>query len=344
MEEVLLERRGVLGLITLNRPKALNALTLDMIHAMTGRLEEWAGDAAVATVLIRGAGERAFCAGGDIRALIQPGNAAYIAGFFADEYRLNRLIFRYPKPYVALIDGIAMGGGVGVSVNGALRIATEATLFAMPETGIGMFPDVGGSYFLPRCPGETGMYLGLTGTRLRATDCLYAGIADVYIGADSHGAMIERLAAGEAAEPVLRELAEAPGPAPLAGYRAAIDRCFAGGSVEDIVAALEGEGGDWAARTLEALAAKSPLALKVAFRQLREGRELEFESCMAMEYRLSQRVVPGHDFREGVRAAVIDKDGSPRWQPQTLAAVSDGMVAACFAPLAGGELTFEEGR
>ncbi|MDH3228439.1 MAG: enoyl-CoA hydratase/isomerase family protein [Alphaproteobacteria bacterium] len=340
MAEVLLERRGALGLITLNRPQALNALTLEMIHAMTDRLADWAADPAVAGVLIRGAGDKAFSAGGDIRALIRPDNADYIAGFFADEYRLNRLIFRYPKPYVALIDGIAMGGGVGVSVNGAFRIATGATLFAMPETGIGMYPDVGGSYFLPRCPGETGMYLGLTGARLDVADCLYTGIADVQIGAESHGAMIERLAAGDAAETVLRALAEPPGPAPLAEHREAIDRCFAGDSVEDIVAALEGEGGDFAARTLEALAAKSPFALKVAFRQLRQGRALDFEECMAMEYRLSQRVVPGHDFREGVRAAVIDKDRSPRWHPATLAAVSDDRVAACFAPLPGGELTF----
>ncbi len=340
MEDVLLETRGALGLVTLNRPKALNALTLEMIHAMTDRLQDWAGDPDVASVLIRGAGEKAFCAGGDIRALIRPDNAAYIAGFFADEYRLNRLIHRYPKPYVALLDGIVMGGGVGVSVNGAFRIATAATLFAMPETGIGMFPDVGGSHFLPRCPGETGMYLGLTGARLRAADCLYTGIADVEVGAESYGAMIDRLEAGEAPDSVLRDLAEAPGPAPLAAHRAAIDRCFAGGSVEDIVAALEGEGGDFAARTLEALAAKSPFALKVAFRQLRQGRGLGFEDCMAMEYRISQRVVPGHDFREGVRAVVVDKDGTPKWDPKTLAAVSDEMVAACFAPLPGGELEF----
>jgi enoyl-CoA hydratase/carnithine racemase len=341
MEEVLLERRGALGVITLNRPRALNALTLDMIHAMTARLGDWAADPSVATVLIRGAGDKAFCAGGDIRALVEPDNEAYIAGFFRDEYRLDRLIFRYPKPYVALLDGIVMGGGVGVSVNGAFRIATEATLFAMPETGIGMYPDVGGSYFLPRCPGETGMYLGLTGHRLRAADCLYAGIADVQIGAAGHAALIDRLASGESPDAVLRDLAEPPEPAPLAGHHAAIDRCFAGDSVEEIVAALEGEGGDWAARTLETLAAKSPFALKVAFRQLREGRALDFEAAMAMEYRLSQRVVPGQDFREGVRAVVVDKDQAPRWDPATLAEVSDDMVAACFAPLDGRELVFE---
>jgi enoyl-CoA hydratase len=343
MDEVLFERRGALGLITLNRPQALNALTLDMIHAMTSRLEDWGDDPGITAVLIRGAGDKAFCAGGDIRALIQPDNSAYIAGFFADEYRLNRLIFRYPKPYVALIDGIAMGGGVGVSVNGGLRIATEATLFAMPETGIGMFPDVGGSYFLPRCPGEIGMYLGLTGARLKAADCIYAGIADGDVGAAKHNVMIERMAEGEAPDSVLRDLSGSPGAPPLANHRAAIDRCFAGDSVEEIVVALEEEGGLWATQTLEALEGKSPFALKVALRQLRLGRALDFEECMAMEYRLSQRVVPGHDFREGVRAVVIDKDGAPQWRPETLAEVGEETVVACFAPLGDKELTFAEG-
>jgi len=340
MDDVVFERRSALGLITLNRPQALNALTLDMIHAMTDQLEEWADDPGVGAVLIRGAGDKAFCAGGDIRALIQPHNEAYIEKFFADEYRLNRLIFRYPKPYVALIDGIAMGGGVGVSVNGRLRVATEATLFAMPETGIGMFPDVGGSYFLPRCPGQIGMYLGLTGARLGAADCVYAGIADGHVGAAKHAVMIERMAEGEAPDSVLRDLASSPGSAPLAEHREAIDRCFAGDSVEEIVVALEEESGVWATRTLEALETRSPFALKVALRQLRLGRALDFEACMAMEYRLSQRVVPGHDFREGVRAAVIDKDRTPWWRPQTLAAVSEDMVVACFGQLGDKELVF----
>ncbi|UCH73330.1 MAG: enoyl-CoA hydratase/isomerase family protein [Rhodospirillales bacterium] len=344
MDEVLFERRGALGLITLNRPKALNALTLDMIHEMTTRLEDWAADSGVATVLIRGAGDKAFCAGGDIRALVEPDNAAYIAGFFADEYRLNRLIFRYPKPYVALIDGIAMGGGVGVSVNGGLRIATDTTLFAMPETGIGMFPDVGGSYFLPRCPGEIGMYLGLSGARLKAADCLYAGIADGHVATVKNAVMIARLEEGEAADSVLRDLSGSPGEAPLAEHRAAIDRCFAGDSVEEIIVALEDEEGAWAVKTLQALEGKSPFALKVALRQLRLGQALDFEDCMAMEYRLSQRVVPGHDFREGVRAAVIDKDRTPSWRPETLAAVSEEMVLACFASLGERELSFTAER
>lgn len=342
MEEILFETRGALGLITLNRPKALNALTLDMIHAMTDVLNTWAEDSEVHAVVVRGAGDRAFCAGGDIRTLydLNEDAAAFIAGFFGDEYRLNRLIFRYPKPYVALVDGIAMGGGVGVSVNGSHRVASEATLFAMPETGIGMFPDVGGSYFLPRCPGETGLYLGLTGARLKAADCIHAGICDVFVPRDRHGTAIDALADGGAASRVLEQFSADPGAAPLAGQRAAIDRCFAANSVEAIVEALEAEEGEWAGTALAALSKKSPFALKVAFRQLRRGRDLDFEDCMAMEYRLSQRIVPGHDFREGVRAVVVDKDNSPRWDPPTLAAVPDDRVEACFAPLGGHELTF----
>lgn len=342
MEEILFETRGALGLITLNRPKALNALTLDMIHAMTETLDVWAEDSDILAVVIRGAGDRAFSAGGDIRALydLDGDTAAYIAGFFRDEYRLNRMIFRYPKPYVALIDGIAMGGGVGVSVNGSLRIASEATLFAMPETGIGMFPDVGGSYFLPRCPGETGLYLGLTGARLKAADCIHAGICDAFVPRDRHDAVIGALAEGRHVSGILQEFAADPGEAPLDGQQAAIDRCFAGDSIEAVMDALEGEGGEWADATRAALLKKSPLALKVAFRQLRAGRMLDFEDCMAMEYRLSQRIVPGHDFREGVRAVVVDKDNDPRWDPSSLAAISDDMLEACFEPLGDNELTF----
>ena len=344
MDDILFETRGALGLVTLNRPEALNALTLDMIHALRDRLGAWQGDDSISAVLIRGAGEKAFCAGGDIRALydLDGGDGgAFIAGFFRDEYRLNRMIFRYPKPYIALIDGIAMGGGVGVSVNGAYRLATEATVFAMPETGIGMFPDVGGSYFLPRCAGETGMYLGLTGARLRAADCLHTGIAHGYVTTSAHDRLIELLAAGHDPAVTIQRLNQDCGEAPLAGHRAAIDRCFAGESVEAIVAAVQTEGGDWAAETLAALGQKSPLLLKVALRQLRAGHDLDFESCMAMEYRLSQRIVPGREFREGVRAAVIDKDRDPHWDPPVLAAVSDAAVEACFAPLDGEELTFE---
>ncbi|MEN8196049.1 MAG: enoyl-CoA hydratase/isomerase family protein [Pseudomonadota bacterium] len=340
--DTLFETQGALGLITLNRRKALNALTLDMIHAMTERLAEWAEDSDIAAVLIRGAGDKAFCAGGDVLALIRPDNAAFIEGFFRDEYRLNRMIFRYPKPYIALIGGIVMGGGVGVSVHGRYRIATERTLFAMPETGIGMFPDVGGAYFLPRLPGELGLYLGLTGARLKAADCLHAGLAEAYLPQDRHGDLLAGLADGRWPETLISELGGDAGPAPIAEYREGIDRCFSAASVEEIMSRLGDEDGEWAAKALAALRRMSPSALKIAFRQIHEGRQLDFEECMMLEYRISQRVVPGHDFREGVRALLVDKDMSPKWAPPTLAAVTDEQIDGVFAPLSGGDLTFPD--
>jgi enoyl-CoA hydratase len=340
--DIQFEAQGALGLITLNRPKVMNALTLDMIHAMTERLGAWARDPDIAAVLIQGAGEKAFCAGGDVLALIRPDNEAFIEGFFRDEYRLNRLIFRYPKPYIALIDGIAMGGGVGVSVHGRYRIATERTLFAMPETGIGMFPDVGATYFLPRLAGEVGLYLGLTGARLKAADCLHAGLAEAFVPLDRHGELLAGLADGRWPETLLAEFGGDAGPAPVAEHRQAIDQCFSAGSVAEIMDRLAAEGGDWAEKTLTSLGRMSPTALKIAYRQIREGRELDFEDCMMLEYRLSQRVIPGHDFREGVRALLVDKDMTPHWAPPTLAAVTDEQIDGVFAPLPGGDLTFPD--
>jgi enoyl-CoA hydratase len=340
--DILFETQGALGLITLNRPKALNALTLDMIHAMTERLGAWAADPDIKSVLIRGAGEKAFCAGGDVLALIRPGNEAYIERFFRDEYSLNRMIFRYPKPYIALADGITMGGGVGVSVHGRHWIATERTLFAMPETGIGMFPDVGGTYFLPRLPDQFGMYLGLTGERLKAADCRHVGLADAYIPLDRHGELLAGLADGRRPDSLLVELGEDAGAAPIAQNAASIKRCFSAASVEEIMRRLRGEPGEWAEKALAGLRRMSPSALKITFRQIREGSKRGFEDCMVLEYRLSRRVVPAHDFREGVRALLVDKDMKPRWQPPTLEAVPDSEVDGYFAPLPQGDLTFPD--
>ena len=332
------ERRGGLGLVTLDRPRALNALTLDMIRALDARLAAWAADASVRAVAIRGAG-KAFCAGGDLTALCE-GDAAYRRIFFRDEYRLDRRVFRFPKPYLALIDGVVMGGGVGVSVHGSHRVASERTLFAMPETGIGLFPDVGGGYFLPRRPGRIGMYLALTGARLRAADCLYAGIATHYVPGDRLDALVDALADGDV-EATLARFASDPGPPPLAEHRAAIDRCFAGSSVEAIVATLEAESGDWARTTRATLAAKSPTSLKLAFRQLSAGATLDFEAVLVMEYRLSQFCMAGHDFFEGVRAVVIDKDNAPRWRPATLAEVTEAEIDRAFRPLGDRDLRFD---
>jgi enoyl-CoA hydratase len=335
MTDVLFERRGAIGLITLNRPKALNALTGDMCLAMKAQLAEWAADAAVKTVVVRGTGERAFCAGGDIRALYESGKAGtpYALDFYRDEYRLNAAIKHYPKPYVALLRGIVMGGGVGVSVHGSHRVADASVTFAMPETGIGLFPDVGGSWFLPRLPGEIGMYLALTGERLKTADCLYAGVATHFVPAAQTEALTAALEDGAEPDLVLRSFAESPGEAPLANSREIIDRTFSEGSVDGILAALDADGCEWAHETAAVIRKKSPTSRKITFRQLREGRRLSFDDCMRMEFRMVSRVVAGHDFYEGVRAAIIDKDNAPQWQPPTLAQVSEAAIAAYFAPL-----------
>lgn len=340
--DILFEVEGALGLITLNRPKALNALTLDMIRALDAQLIEWATDPSIASVMIRGAGEKAFCAGGDVVALHQPGNDKLIVEFFRDEYRLNRTIFRYPKPYLALIDGFTMGGGVGVAMLGRYRVATERTMFAMPETGIGMFPDVGGTYFLPRLSGELGMYLALTGARLKGDGCIYAGLAEAVISSDRNDELLSGLAAGRLPDELLPGLKVEPGEPAVAEHRAVIDRCFVAASVEEIMGCLVAEGGEWAAKTLATMRRASPTAMKIAHRQLREGAKLDFEDCMILEYRLSQRVARGHDFPEGVRAILVDKDMSPKWAPSTLAEVTDKDMDGVFAPLPDGDLTFPD--
>jgi enoyl-CoA hydratase/carnithine racemase len=333
--EILFENRGAIGLVTLNRPKALNALTHDMCVAMKAQLDQWAQDDAVKAVVIQGAGERAFCAGGDIRSLYESGKAGtpYALDFYRDEYILNAAIKHFPKPYIALIQGIVMGGGVGVSVHGSHRVAGETTTFAMPETGIGLFPDVGGSYFLPRCPGQIGMYLGLTGARLRTTDSLYAGVVTHFVPMAKWPGLIDALAGGAAPDAVIAPLQESVPDTFLLDHRAAIDRIFALGSVEEILAALDAGHTDWGDDTAKAIRGKSPTATKIAFRQVREGGKLDFDDCMKMEWRMVNRVVKGHDFYEGVRATIIDKDGAPKWNPADLAAVTDVAIEAYFTPI-----------
>ncbi len=341
--EILHEVSDGIALVTLNRPAALNALTLGMVRALDPLLAGYAADPGIRAVVIRGAGDKGFCAGGDIRALYdsRARGESLTADFFREEYRLDRRIFTYPKPYIALMDGIVMGGGVGVSVHGAHRVVCEATAFAMPETGIGMFPDVGGSYFLPRLPGAIGMFLAMTGARLRAADCLYAGIGDAFVPMARHAELLARLRAGEAPDAVIANLSADPGPAPLAAVRPTLDRCFAAGSVADILTALDADGTIWAAQQAAAMRAKSPTSLKIAYRQLCLGRSLSFDDCLTMEYRLSQRVMAGHDFFEGVRAVVIDKDNAPRWRPERLDAVTEAAIDAYFEPLGAGDLRFD---
>jgi enoyl-CoA hydratase len=342
--EVLCERRGAAGTITLNRPQALNAITHDMVHDMRRALDGWAVDPAVTRIVVRGAGERAFCAGGDIRHLYELG----IAGrqeealtFWRDEYALNILIKNYPKPYLSLIDGIVMGGGVGVSLHGSHRVAGDRYAFAMPEVAIGFFPDVGATYALPRLPGATGTYIALTGERVRAADALALGLATHAVPSADHPALIEALIAGEAVEAALARFSLHPGEASLTPSRAVIDACFADDSVAGIVDRLDaagGRGSEFAAKTAGTIRTKSPTSLEIAYEQMRRGGALSFEEAMATEFRIVSRVVHGHDFYEGVRAAIIDKDGAPCWRPALLDQVPRDEVERYFAPLGPAEL------
>lgn len=332
--EVITRIEGSVGRITLNRPRALHALNLAMCEAMTAALLAWRDDPAVTSVLVDHAGERGFCAGGDIRMIAESGatDASEARAFFLAEYRLNHLMFEYSKPITAVVDGIVMGGGVGISEPAQIRIATERTTYAMPETGIGLFPDVGGGWFLPRLPGETGAWLALTGARLKAADTVALGIHTHFVASGSLEALkADLLSRGPDA---VAEHAADAGAAPLSSHREAIDKLFAFDTVEAIFVALEADGSDWALAQLATLRAKSPQSLKVTLRQLRAGRAMQtFAEVMAMEYRLGGRVVRTHDFQEGVRAVIVDKDNTPIWSPATLEGVTDDALDALFAPL-----------
>lgn len=348
--EILFERRGAIGLVTLNRPKALNALTLGMIRLMEPQLRAWNADTEVKAVVIQGAGDKAFCAGGDVVSLYEAGKAARegrgdgsaVRAFFSEEYILNRLIKRLSKPYVALIDGISMGGGVGLSEHGTHRIVTERTLFAMPETGIGLYPDVGGTYFLPRLPGQVGTWLGLTGDRLKAVDMLAIGAADAFVPSAQIDALVADLASGTPPDEAVAKVAEAAGDSSVTANRAAIDRCYGHDTVEAIVKALEAEGTDWAAGQLATLKRVSPTSLKVTLTAIRRGAKLDFEGCMKQELRLSLACLAGDDFYEGIRAALIDKDKKPVWKPADLAGVGPSDVERHFAEPVGGDLVFKD--
>jgi len=340
-DEIRFERVGRLGIVTLDRPRALNALTLGMIRHLDPMLASWAHDHAIEAVAIRGAGEKAFCAGGDVRAVYEAGRRGtdvLTYEFFFEEYRLNQRIHRYAKPYVALIDGIAMGGGLGLSVHGRYRVVTERTMMAMPETAIGLFPDVGGSWFLDRAPGKIGAYLALTGARIKAADALFAGLATHFVPAADLPALLDALT-HTSPEAALHRYAADPGPAPLATLKPRIDRAFAEPRVAGILAALEREG-EWGAATAADLARKSPTSLKATLRVLQLNHRHELEECLKREFRLVQRCMVGHDFYEGIRAVLVDKDHAPAWQPARLDDVSDEAIEAMFAPLDTGELDF----
>lgn len=320
---VVARRDGRVGRILLGRPQALNALDLSMIRGLTSALRAWQDEPEIHAVVVEGAGGRAFCAGGDIRAI----RAAAIAGdteaveaFFAEEYALNRLIAEYPKPYIALIDGICMGGGIGVSVHGTARVATEAALFAMPETGIGFFPDIGASYVLPRLPGAIGYYLGLTGARLTGADAVHAGLATHFVPRATLPALSEALARDGVAV-----LAGFAAPLPengLAPHRPVIDRCFGAPSVGEILDRLAAEPDAWARGAEAALWTASPSSLLWSFALLRRGAHRTLPAALAAELALTRRVTRHPDFQEGVRAMVVDKDRTPRWTPDRLEALT----------------------
>jgi enoyl-CoA hydratase len=340
MSEVLAYIQGRVGRIRLNRPKAIHALNTAMCLAISEALDAWRDDAAVEAVLIDHAEGRGFCAGGDIRMVAESGAGDGRAGrtFFFHEYRMNHRLFHYPKPVVAFMDGITMGGGVGISRPARFRVATENTKFAMPETGIGLFPDVGGGWYLSRLPGRVGQFLALTGARLDGAECLALGLATHYVHADRLEEAKARIA--ETPSNTAAILASVASPTPDARIirnHHAISRCFASDRLEDIIVALEAdaaEGDEWAAKELATLRTKSPQTCKVALRQLREGLAMpSFADEMRQEYAIASRVLVRHDFLEGVRAVIVDKDNAPEWDPATPEQVTDAMLDAIFAPL-----------
>ncbi|MFJ3725540.1 enoyl-CoA hydratase/isomerase family protein [Streptomyces sp. NPDC090045] len=337
-DQVLVHTAGRVGRLTLNRPRALNALTRAMVLRVEEALAAWESDPAVEAVVIGGAGERGLCAGGDIRSIYEDARSGGTASadFWRDEYRLNARIARYPKPYVALMDGIVMGGGVGISAHGTVRIVTERSRVAMPETGIGFVPDVGGTWLLSLAPGELGTHLALTGTAIGAADALLCGLADHFVPAEHLPALASDLARDSVHEVLERYVAPAPGGV-LPGHREWIDHCYAADTVEEIVARLSGSGVPEAKEAADTLLAKSPTALKVTLAALRRARELgPLERVLEQEYRISCAALASPDLVEGIRAQVIDKDRSPRWTPATLAEVAGADVERFFAPLGEG--------
>jgi len=344
--EILFEVKDGLGVMTLNRPKVLNSLSHTIILEMERVMPQWEKDPAVKAVVLRGAGDRAFCAGGDVAGLYREmhdvPNGTLRRDFFRDEYIVNRRIYRFAKPWISLIDGIDMGGGVGLSVHGSHSVASEKFLFAMPETTIGLFPDVGGGYFLTRLPGALGTFLALTSHRLKAADALWAGIVDAYVPTARMNDLQAALGAADLSGPdanrevdkVIAKFAEDAGAPTLPTMMQDIDRCFSAESLPEIVAKLKKKGGEWADKQLAALMKLSPISMAITLEQLKRCANRSFEDSMTIEYRMSQRCMQkGHDFFEGVRALLIDKDQKPKWNPATIEGVTPAMVEEHFRPV-----------
>ena len=345
--DILVRKHGRLRRITLNRPQALNALTLDMAAAMTALLRSWASDAAVGAVLLDGAGERAFCAGGDLRGLYDAAKARgpLPAQFWATEYRLNVLIARYSKPVAAIMDGLVMGGGVGLSAHAAHRVVTDHSTVAMPEVGIGFFPDVGASFPLARAPGCVGTYLALTGNRIGAADAIYCGLADIHIPRSRLSEIAPALADCHSPQDVrarLGELSVAPTPGALPAARIWIDSCYAADRVEDIVGRLQANTADAARSAFEVTRKASPTSLKITLRNLRAAASFKrVEESFQQDYRIALECIAGHDFIEGIRATIVDKDRKPVWRPDQLEAVTPDIVERHFRSVGELELEFD---
>jgi enoyl-CoA hydratase len=330
-DEVITRGDGRVGRILLNRPRVLNTLTLDMVHTFTHALHDFANDPHVHAVVIEGAGDRAFCAGGDIRALRDgqlSGDRTEVEAFFREEYALNLMISTYPKPYIALIDGICMGGGIGVSVHGPYRVATEHAMFAMPETAIGFFPDIGGTFFLPRLPGQLGVYLGLSGLRTTGADAVHAGFATHFVSRANFPALSAALA--ETGVAALARFAEPLPPCSIAPHLDAIDRCFAADTIGEVAVRLASEPGDWAAAALKALRTVSPTALAFTLEAFRRGADMTLKQTLDAEFLLTRTTMAYPDFAEGVRAMVVDKDRQPKWRPARIEDIDQAVVTAMF--------------
>ncbi len=341
--DILFEERGKVGLITLNRPKALNAISIEMVRAMTLALDQWAASETIRAVIILGAGGKAFAAGGDIQRLYEFMSAkdmSYPIEFFAEEYRLNQKIKRFPKPYISIYNGIVMGGGVGVSVHGSCRIATDATILAMPETGIGFFPDVGGTYFMPRLNGGLGNYMALTGARLDGGDCVTEGLADHYIKVGEIDSLIYALVDSDNIGATIKEMSVHPPIGKHATIRNEIRSCFNHSSIEEVIRSLEKNDTEWANSQLNTIRQKSPLSVAVTWEQLRRGATLDFEQCLQLEYRIALASCQTGEFREGVRALLIDKDNTPQWRHVRVEDVSEEEIQAHFQEPSSGDMKF----
>ncbi|MBD8100446.1 enoyl-CoA hydratase/isomerase family protein [Pseudomonas fluorescens] len=347
-QEVLSEVRNHIGYLTLNRPAGLNAITLDMVRRMTTRLQAWAADPLVYAVVLRGSGDKAFCAGGDIRSLYDSfkGGDTLHEDFFVEEYALDLALHQYPKPVLALMDGFVLGGGMGLVQGADLRVVTERSRLAMPEVAIGYFPDVGGSYFLPRIPGELGIYLGVTGVQIRAADALYCGLADWYLDSARLTELAQKLDSLQWHDSPLKDLQgvlaqlavqQLPDP-PLAALRPAIDHFFALPDVPSIVEQLQqvtvADSHDWGLATADLMQTRSPLAMAVTLQMLRRGRHLPLEQCFALELHLDRQWFARGDLIEGVRALIIDKDKKPQWNPPTVHELDASHVASFFRDFA----------